>query len=148
VAIYAGPRGRVIIKGMPKPVKPVKRRRRKRRALYPEPGLWVAEDLKGLPPIMPPGPLPNRPLTTEEVCDYVCYEGLGYCIREYIGQGRLQDRALAALWAKAKAAMDAVVDRLERHNARRHIRVAESTATPQEQGGALELGEETEEVDL
>ncbi len=95
----------------------------KQRSLVPEPGLWVADDLYGLG-VQPPEPLPNRRLGTREVGRYVAYEGLGFCVFEYISPERIADRKLARLWIKARTALQEIVEYLESASVTKPVRVS------------------------
>lgn len=82
--------------------------------LYPEPGAWVIDDIKGMPKISPPPDLPVGKLDTKEVRDFwVAYEGLGYCIYDLLPATKLADHKLRSLWTKARRAMQDVVDYME-----------------------------------
>ncbi len=81
-------------------------------ALYPEPGTWVLDRTKGMPEIVPPGPLPRGPISASAVKDHVCYEGLGYCIYGYIPAERISNPKLRKLWQVARAAMQKVAEYL------------------------------------
>jgi len=81
--------------------------------LYPEPGGWVADKMKGLPDIVPPEPLPRGPVSASIVKEITSYEGLGYSIYSYIPAKRISDPELRKLWGEARAAMQRVVEHLE-----------------------------------
>jgi len=84
-----------------------------RHPLAPEPGAWVLNDTKGLPKLEPPGELPDGKLSTAEIRDQVEYEGLGFCIYEYIPAEKIKDPILRALWMRAQDAMRDVVTQME-----------------------------------
>jgi len=78
--------------------------------LAPEPGAWVLDDMKGMPKMSPPGPLPEGKVSTAELRDWhVAYEGLGFCIYDYIPAEKIEDPKLQTLWKKARQAMQDVV---------------------------------------
>ena len=80
--------------------------------LAPEPGAWVLGNIKGMPKLEPPGELPDgdRCLGMAEIRDhYVAYEGLGFCIYEYIPAEKIKDPKLQTRWKKARQAMQDVV---------------------------------------
>jgi len=77
-------------------------------AVIPEPGTWVLDKTKGMPDICPPENLPPGMLDLETIKDSVMYEGLGYCIFEYIPSERIQDRVLKKRWIEAREAMSKV----------------------------------------
>ncbi|MHC4299615.1 MAG: hypothetical protein ACYS7Y_20240 [Planctomycetota bacterium] len=83
--------------------------------LYPEPGGWVLDKVKGLPVLDPPEPLPrDRKLNLKELRDqYIAHEGLGYCLYTYIPAAKIADPGLRPLWRKARRAMQAIVEYLE-----------------------------------
>ena len=84
--------------------------------LAPEPGAWVLDEMKGMPKLEPPGELPdgNRCLSMAEIRDhYVAYEGLGFCIYEYIPAEKIKDPTLRSLWMQAQKAMQSVVTWME-----------------------------------
>ena len=83
--------------------------------LYPEPGGWIMDTLKGFPPIHEPEPIPRgRKITNEEVRDQVAYEGLGFSIYSWIPCNKIKDKQLATLWKKARAEMQKVVEYIEK----------------------------------
>ena len=89
--------------------------RSRKRNTYPEPGAWVINTPRGLPVVGSPEALPqHRELTAEEVRHHVAYDGLGYCIFEYIDPARIADKRLALLWTKARVTMQQIVTELER----------------------------------
>ena len=82
--------------------------------LAPEPGAWVLDNVKGMPKLDPPGDLPDGPISTKEIRDeHVAYEGLGFCIYEYIPSEKIKDPTLRALWVQAQEAMRSVVNWME-----------------------------------
>jgi hypothetical protein len=81
--------------------------------LYPEPGAWVADTVKGMPDISSPEPLPQGPLDAATVKEVVSYEGLGYTVYTYIPPERIADSQLRKLWQEARTAMQRVVGYLE-----------------------------------
>jgi len=82
--------------------------------LYPEPGTWVLDKTKGMPDIDPPEDLPRGPVSVEALKQIVLYEGLGYAIYSYIPAERISDPHLRKLWRKARAAMQEVIEYLEK----------------------------------
>ncbi len=81
--------------------------------LYPEPGGWVLDKMKGMPDINPPEPLPSGPVNAATVKDHVAYDGLGYTIYTFIPAERISDPELRRLWREARTAMQKVTDYLE-----------------------------------
>ncbi|MHC4297984.1 MAG: hypothetical protein ACYS7Y_11825 [Planctomycetota bacterium] len=81
--------------------------------LYPEPGGWVLDGDRKMPPIPQPEPLAPGPVDTKTVQHHVAYEGLGYSIWELIPAKRIKDKVLRARWVKARKAMQDVVEYLE-----------------------------------
>lgn len=81
--------------------------------LYPEPGTWVLDKVKGLPDINPPDELPSGPIDVEVVKEIVAYEGLGFAIYSFIPAERISDPNLRKLWQEARAVMQKVVEHLE-----------------------------------
>lgn len=81
--------------------------------LYPEPGGWVLDKMKGLPDIDPPEDLPCGPVDAATVKEHVAYDGLGYTIYTFIPVERISDPELRKLWREARAAMQRVVEYLE-----------------------------------
>lgn len=81
--------------------------------LYPEPGTWVLDKVKGLPDINPPDDLPSGQIDVEMVREFVAYEGLGFVIYSLIPAERISDSHLRTLWREARAAMQKVVEYLE-----------------------------------
>jgi len=80
---------------------------------YPEPGTWVWDKAKGMPPIDAPGELPPGPLSVQVVKEQVSYEGLGFCIHTFIEPARISDPQLQELWVKARTAMQEIVTYLD-----------------------------------
>jgi len=81
--------------------------------LYPEPGAWVADTVKGMPDIQPPEPLPKGPIDASTVKEIVSYEGLGYTLYSYIPPERISDPQLRRLWKDGGEAMRRIVEYLE-----------------------------------
>jgi len=80
---------------------------------YPEPGTWVWDRPKGMPSICPPLDLPQGLLSAGIVKAQVSYEGLGFCIYNFIQADRIADLYLRELWIQARAAMQKIVGYLE-----------------------------------
>jgi len=80
---------------------------------YPEPGVGIFQVMKGMPPVSPPEPLPNGPISASIVKDVVSYEGLGFTLYSYIPADRIDDPVLRKLWVEARAAMQTIVEYLE-----------------------------------
>ena len=80
---------------------------RRKQAGYPEPGAWVWDATQGLPNKFPPEPLPDRPITNEELFEHIAYEGLGHCLNS-IPIDRLKGKAIQRLWIKAQEACRAI----------------------------------------
>jgi len=81
--------------------------------LYPEPGGWVLDKMKGMPDIDPPEDLPRGLVDVEIVKEHVMYEGLGFTIYLFIPAERIADLKLRGLWREARAAMQKVAEYLE-----------------------------------
>lgn len=81
--------------------------------LYPEPGTWVLDKMKGMPDTNPPDELPSGPIDVEIVREIVAYEGLGFTIYSFIPAERISDPQLRKLWHEARAAMQKVIEHLE-----------------------------------
>ena len=130
---------------MPSP----RRRKPSRHPLYPEPGGWLLDDLPGMPPVEQPEPLPRgRKLDSAEVRDYVAYEGLGFCVYEYISSGRITDKRLAVLWEESRVALRKVVDYLETVRGESRIHKVKQRPVPAQVDRGeekLEIGEDTNE---
>jgi len=78
--------------------------------LYPSPGTWILERTKGLSCPEPPDELPKkRKFTNGECRDHISYEGIGYCIWDYIDSRRIEDPRLAELWQSARDALREIV---------------------------------------
>ncbi len=95
-----------------------KRRRRKTQDgahefPYPEPGTWIWDRPKGMPPICPPSDLPQGPLSAGVIKAQVSYEGLGFCIYSFIKADRIADPRLRELWIQARATMQEIVGYLD-----------------------------------
>ena len=83
--------------------------------LSPEPGAWVADEIKGFPKIYRPDELPRTgKISTKKLRDeLVAYEGLGFCLYSYVPTSKIEDAALRILWRKARKAMQDVVEYME-----------------------------------
>ena len=127
---------------MPSP----RRHRSNRHPLYPEPGGWLLSDLPGMPKVKEPEPLPHRKLEAAEVRDYVAYEGLGFCVYEYLSSGKIADEQLAALWDKASVALRDIVGYLETVHGESRIRKVQPNL-PCEQTMSEEVFEFGEDTD-
>lgn len=89
----------------PKP-KRIKRRTRELIGI----GAWINDPPKDMPLVEQPEPLPaNQKLTIDEISNYCAYEGLPFCVFEYIGSERIEDEGLARLWEDAKNRLSEVV---------------------------------------
>lgn len=74
-------------------------------------GAWINDMPKGMPLIERPEPLPaNKKLTIDEISNYCAYEGLPFCVFEYIGSERIEDEKLAILWEDAKNRLSEVAN--------------------------------------
>lgn len=82
--------------------------------LYPEPGTWVLDKMKKMPDINPPEDLPRGPVDVEVVKQNVLYEGLGFAIYSLIPAERISDPQLQKLWREARAAMQKIIEYLEK----------------------------------
>jgi len=80
---------------------------------YPEPGTWIFMRPKGLPPLTPPDDLPPGPLPANIIKQQVSFEGLGFCIYNFIHVDRIADSHLSELWMKARTAMHEVARYLD-----------------------------------
>lgn len=82
---------------------------------YPEPGSWVDDNMKGFEPIeVPEKPYNGEQMSNAELREIVAYEGLGFCIHQYIPPGKIKSKTLQDLWRKAKKAMTAVVIEMDK----------------------------------
>lgn len=78
--------------------------------LYPEPGGWVLDTYSGMPKIEPPYPLEKGCiLTLEEVQEQISYEGLGFCVYNFIQPEMIEDLKLRGLWIKASKALRDII---------------------------------------
>lgn len=75
-------------------------------------GDWIYDREKGMPKIYAPNELPRGKLSKEEIREYVSYEGLGFCIFEYIEPKKIEDAKLREKWNTTKKAMIEVVKEL------------------------------------
>ena len=81
--------------------------------LVPEPGGWILDNIKGMPPIEPTAvDWPKGKLDTDLIRDEVSYEGLGYCIYSLIPVERIADPKLKKMWKEARSSMQKVVEYL------------------------------------
>lgn len=126
-----------------------KRRRRKKHDgahvfPYPEPGTWIWDRPKGMPPVYPPSNLPQGPLSTGVVKAQVSYEGLGFCIYSFIKADRIADPHLRELWTQARVTMQEIVGYLDQTLWEEGEELEESEA---EELDESEEAEEVEELD-
>lgn len=86
-----------------------------------------------MPKLQQPEPLPrDGKLSSQAVRDeYIAYEGLGYCVFEYIPAERLADPELQGLWKVAQEAMRDIVGYLETVGETRRPRKLRRTAVVQ-----------------
>jgi hypothetical protein len=73
-------------------------------------GTWVYDMPKGMSKVSRPEPLEHgKKLTLKDVRERVEYDGLGFCIFEFVPHTKIEDKELSKLWLKAKRAMDNIV---------------------------------------
>ena len=78
-----------------------------------EPGLWVLDKTKGMPNVSrPPSLSPTIKLNNIELRDHIVYEGLGYCIYNYITPNMILDKKIAKLWKEVHKIMIEIVGRI------------------------------------
>jgi len=75
-------------------------------------GDWVYDMPKGMTKPDMPKPLPNKKLSIKDLKEYVAYEGIGYCISEYIPPTKIEDVELRKLWNSAKRDINKIVEYL------------------------------------
>ena len=74
-------------------------------------GSWVRDIPKGMAQPIVPDELPkNTKLTKRQLQDLISYEGLGFCIHEFVPSALIGDKRVATAWEKARKAMISVVD--------------------------------------
>lgn len=89
------------------------RKRKRKIAPIISQGAWVEDMPKGMPKIVIPSPLEHgQKLSNNELCEYISYEGLGFCVQSYIDSERIDDENVALQWKKVKDEMDKLVDML------------------------------------
>ena len=65
---------------------------------------------KGMPEPFEPEPIPrDRQLSKEEVCRYVEFEGLGFCIYTLVPASKIEDEKLRSLWMLARKSMQEII---------------------------------------
>ncbi len=131
----------------------MKRRARKPHPLYPEPGAWVLSKTRGMPELDPPKPITqDTKLEAQEIRDqYVAYEGLGYCVYEYVPTGLIADKQLARLWQTARVALQEIVEYLETVptlSQKRKPLKRSKKSVKRVKGVALDIGQSAEDVDF
>ena len=78
-----------------------------------EPGLWVWDTPKNMPRVDPPPTLDKKTkLTNEELQEYIMYEGLGFCIYNYIDPKMIEDKDVAMLWGSAFKIMREIIKKV------------------------------------
>ena len=67
-------------------------------------GAWINDPPKGMPKLEEPEELPDKPktLNISHLSEIVAYEGLPYCVFEYIPADRIKDKKLAGMWKEAQ----------------------------------------------
>ena len=66
-------------------------------------GTWVLENFKNMPKISQPAPLDKKKKYSRiEIRDIVSYEGIGFCIMDYISSKMIDDGELSKMWEEAK----------------------------------------------
>lgn len=74
-------------------------------------GEWIDDLPKGFPKQEIPEPLKKIKKTSdflldnEEICDYIMYEGLGYCIMTYVQAENIKDEKLSKMWIDCRKQM-------------------------------------------
>ncbi len=77
-------------------------------------GKWVYDMPSGMK-VERPEPLEHgHKITNEEMLDYVEYNGLGFCIMDYIMIDRMEDEELKKLWTDAEKSLNNVMTFLYR----------------------------------
>ena len=71
-------------------------------------GKWISDKVAGMPETTLPEPNENE-LSNEELKVEISYNGLGYCIFEYIQPNQILDEELRKLWIDAKEKIKDVV---------------------------------------
>ena len=74
-------------------------------------GTWINDTPKGMPTIDMPEPLASLPvkLNVADISRIIAYEGLGFCVFEYIQPDRIKDPELAKLWVATKKKLTEIV---------------------------------------
>ena len=70
-------------------------------------GTWRYDKVKGMPDVYPPPELSRGEVDTEEIKEYVIYEGVPDSV-ELIPAKKIKDKELRVLWKKAQAALSDV----------------------------------------
>ena len=78
-------------------------------------GSWIDDTPKDMPKVSMPSGLENEPqfLNNDTVKEYISYEGLGFCLMDYIPSNRLEDKDLKVLWEEARLKMVEIIKHLE-----------------------------------
>ncbi len=84
------------------------KRKKRRKPPAVEPGNWILDLPGGMPPMLPPDPLPAGLVETEIIEEQVNHEGLGFCVLTLIPPERVEDQKLKVLWEKTKKSMRAI----------------------------------------
>ena len=80
-------------------------------------GAWINDVPKNMPKVDVPEPLTNLPvkLNVADISRIMAYEGLGFCVFEYIPSDRIKDKQLAKLWLDAKNKLTEIVGYVCKH---------------------------------
>jgi hypothetical protein len=71
-------------------------------------GKWISDKVPGMPETTLPEPNDNE-LDNEELKEEIEYNGLGFCIYDFIQKNQIKDEELRKLWVIAKDAMKDIV---------------------------------------
>ena len=79
-------------------------------------GAWINDPPKDMPQVTEPEPLSELPakLDIPDISHLIAYEGLGFCVIDYISPDKIADPELAAMWADAKNRLTEIIDYVAR----------------------------------
>ena len=73
-------------------------------------GAWVYDMPKGMKKVSRPEPLEyGKKLSIDNIKEHISYDGIGFCIFEFIPATKIEDKELSKRWNTAKRAIDRVV---------------------------------------
>lgn len=75
-------------------------------------GAWINDPPKNMPQVEEPSPLSSQDATLDitTISNYIAYEGIGFCVIDYIDPKKIADPKLRAMWDDAKNRLTEIID--------------------------------------